>query len=132
MSETIRLIVDMTGVAIPVVTAFIALFGATLAKLWDLERQEKEKKLVSWPVAGASLFLCLVSLSLFVATLRMCVKASKNVPHVGPFRTLDQAGLIELAETYFSLGYVCFVIAVAVATVQYLRLVRRRPTSGAT
>ncbi len=125
MADTISLLLDITKVMIPVITGFILLFGGTIGKLWEFQRRDVPLK-IDWGLVAVSLLSALISLSFFVGVMYLSVKSTMGIPQKIFFLfMLDQSALVKLAVTYSKFGYFFFVIAVAFATIFYLRIIKR-------
>ena len=123
MTETIQLLLDATSIMIPVVTGFILFFGASIGKLWELKQSNSSLR-VSWPLVACVFIASIASLTFFVGVAFLAIKASLGEAKSFYWLELDSKELIGMARFYLAAGYTVFLVAVAMAGIQYVRIAK--------
>lgn len=124
LDPTVSLLFEATKIMIPVLSGFIALFGASFGKLWEKSRSTGDITL-SWPLAIAVAGATVLSLAFFCGVMALCIKATTSGTQTFLLLwAMSPSESIELARRYMAWGYISFVFAIALAAVFYIRVWR--------
>lgn len=121
---TLQLLKDAISIMIPVVTGFVALFGATLGKIWEWNRGRDHRQEASWRLAAATFGAAVLSLWTCFGAMGIIIKASTGQEgDVLWFAGLSSEELARAARYYLYAAYTLFGGAIAFAALFFNRLV---------
>lgn len=123
LDPTISLLFEATKIMIPVLTGFVALFGASFGKLWEKNRSVDGIS-ISWPIAICVVGAIVLSLAFFCGVMALCIKASTGEVQDFFWWSLSPSQAIEFARNYMAWGYSVFISAIALSAVFYFRVWR--------
>lgn len=123
LEQTISLLFEATKIMIPVLTGFVALFGAAFGRLWERSRDEGSLS-ISWSLAGLVVAAIVISLAFFCGVMALAIKASVGGSQDFLWWTLSREESIELARDYLAWGYSAFITAIAFCTIFFIRVWR--------
>jgi hypothetical protein len=125
MENSINLVKDFVTILVPVVTGYIVLFSGSIGKLWLEHRKDLMKTNLVPIFAGMSIIMGMVSISFCMGVMSLLLKASYGTDQYTFWRgVINSKELVEYAHKYLMIGWVFFVISIALGFTSYFYIIR--------
>ena len=131
MEDSIGLLKDFVSLLVPIVTGYLVLFSGSIGKLWLEHKSDLIHVRVIILLAGLSVVVGLLSISILMGTMSLLLKATYGTDQETFWRgTISSQELVEYAHVYLINGWTMFTISMAFGFSSYLMVLKESLTNS--